>query len=145
MKPRVVALLALLACDFAAAQAYKWVDENGRTHFSDTPPPERKADKVKIRPQAPADPQAVARQPDWKTQLQESNMRNAQAQADQDAAERDRKLMERNCSAARSQLEAMQTSRVFRRDEKGEKHYLEDKDRPAAIAAAQEQVSKYCR
>ncbi len=36
-------LLSLLLCiaPVATAEVYQWVDENGKKHFSDTPPPDR--------------------------------------------------------------------------------------------------------
>jgi hypothetical protein len=38
---RITGFLFLLFCaSVLHAQMYKWVDENGKTHFSDTPPPE---------------------------------------------------------------------------------------------------------
>src|ERR1700752_4372386 len=44
MKPRRSALAALAAALAIAAQAqtnvYRWVDKEGKVHFSDTPPPE---------------------------------------------------------------------------------------------------------
>lgn len=139
-----VAVLAILAGDPAAAQAYKWVDENGRTHFSDTPPPDRKADKLAIKPPSAPDP-GVAGSRDWQTQLQESNVRRAQQQRQQEVEDRQRKAMEHNCSMARGDLNALQRGRVFRYDDNGEKQYLGDSDRPAAVAAAQKRVERYCR
>ncbi len=141
----LVAIAVLFACGAASGQAYKWVDENGRTHFSDTPPPDRRADRLTIRPQVPEDPQAAARQRGWQTQLQESNVRNAQQQAQQEAAERDRAMMERNCANARGELDVLQRGRVFRTGPNGERQYLEDKDRSAALAAAQDKAARYCR
>jgi len=35
----LIALLAVLAAASASAQQYRWVDENGRVHYTDTPPP----------------------------------------------------------------------------------------------------------
>jgi glutaredoxin len=35
----LLALAVLLAAQLAAAQQYRWVDENGRVHYTDTPPP----------------------------------------------------------------------------------------------------------
>ncbi|HET7362709.1 MAG TPA: glutaredoxin family protein [Burkholderiales bacterium] len=35
----LLAVTALLAAHLAVAQQYRWTDENGRVHYSDTPPP----------------------------------------------------------------------------------------------------------
>lgn len=39
MMRAIFALAAVLAAQLALAQQYRWVDENGRVHYSDTPPP----------------------------------------------------------------------------------------------------------
>lgn len=46
---KIVALCALLACIPADAQVYRWVDGNGRTQYSDKPPPGVKASPVESR------------------------------------------------------------------------------------------------
>ena len=38
-------LLSLFICKTATADFYKWVDENGNTQISDTPPPDNKSTK----------------------------------------------------------------------------------------------------
>ncbi|MDJ0710233.1 MAG: DUF4124 domain-containing protein [Woeseiaceae bacterium] len=49
MKLLVLTLAALLAIGTAAhAEVYKWVDEDGNVHFTDTPPPKQKTEEVKI-------------------------------------------------------------------------------------------------
>jgi glutaredoxin len=35
----IIAATLWLACSDAAGQAYRWVDENGRVHYTQTPPP----------------------------------------------------------------------------------------------------------
>src|ERR1700741_5188172 len=39
MKTTTLLLLSLLAASAAWAQQYRWVDEKGRVHYTDTPPP----------------------------------------------------------------------------------------------------------
>ena len=60
---RIIALLLVLACGQSFAQAYRWVDEDGVVHYSDTPQPgATEVDLGKYR--APASAQrAVPRQP----------------------------------------------------------------------------------
>jgi len=42
-------LIALSAAQLVAAQQYRWVDENGRVHYTDTPPPATAKDVQKKR------------------------------------------------------------------------------------------------
>jgi hypothetical protein len=47
----IIVLCAILAFSFrASSEIYKWVDEKGVVHFSDSPPPDREAEKLKERP-----------------------------------------------------------------------------------------------
>jgi hypothetical protein len=36
----ILLLAAALTCTTASAQMYKWVDKNGKTHYTDSPPPD---------------------------------------------------------------------------------------------------------
>ena len=45
----LLAIGAMLAVALATAQQYRWVDENGRVHYSDTPPPASAKDVQKKR------------------------------------------------------------------------------------------------
>jgi len=59
MKPRrAIPALLMLAMGMAGAQVYKWKDEKGVTHFSDTPPPAtaRQAAELKIHATGAAAP-----------------------------------------------------------------------------------------
>lgn len=40
--------LLLVGYSVANAEVYKWVDANGNTHYSDSPPPKQETEKVKI-------------------------------------------------------------------------------------------------
>jgi len=45
----LLAIAAMLAVPLATAQQYRWVDENGGVHYSDTPPPASAKDVQKKR------------------------------------------------------------------------------------------------
>lgn len=140
-------LCLLFAAGVAAAQAYKWTDENGKAHFSDTPPFDRKADKIVIKPLVPENPAAAAKSRDWKAQLEESGTRRLEAQQQKAAEEDNAKAAEYNCRMARNDLGVLNRQRpvVTGYGKDGQKQYLDDKDRPAALKAAQERAEKYCR
>ncbi|MGH6690409.1 MAG: DUF4124 domain-containing protein [Gammaproteobacteria bacterium] len=54
-------LLAVGACTLpAAAAVYKWTDADGRIHYSDSPPPDRKAAKVEIKVNSISGPAVVS-------------------------------------------------------------------------------------
>lgn len=46
MQKTVFLICCLLLCGQVSADVYKWVDENGKLRFSDTAPPEKKAENI---------------------------------------------------------------------------------------------------
>jgi hypothetical protein len=136
--------LAMLVPLAASAQVYKWVDEKGRTHYSETPPREgAKPDKVDIRPGSEAPPL------DWKQKELESRERrilkeqeeHRQKSADEKAA-RNRKS---TCLEARRHLARLQAQRpVYNLNSRGEKVYVEDKDRLGEIERLGNVVANHC-
>ena len=62
-------VLASYLCEISAAEMYRWVDENGETQITDSPPPHIKASgEVKIYRDNPQDSQIVETEPDVKKQ-----------------------------------------------------------------------------
>ena len=52
---RSVILLCLLSFTVGASELYKWVDENGVIHFTDTPPPDQQSIEVEVQEFYPED------------------------------------------------------------------------------------------
>lgn len=60
MKAHLVLFLILLSISSSHAQIYKWVDEKGRPHFSDKPPPNTQISNNTIQPTPKAEAEAEA-------------------------------------------------------------------------------------
>jgi hypothetical protein len=70
------------------------------------------------------------------------------AEAAEKKAAEDQKQAEearRNCTAAKSNLQSLENGRVATYDEKGEKTFLDDAQRAAAIERARKDVSQWCK
>lgn len=143
----LIALAVALAAAMPAHAIYKWVDEKGVTHFSEYPPPDgKKAQKIepKVTP-----PSSDARPTDWKQREQEQRKNRLEqdqkgdaekARAHNSAAER-----KNRCAYARRELHILEKQiPVYAVNEKGERVYLEDKDRPAEIAGWKRAIADYC-
>lgn len=138
------AALALLP----AHGIYKWVDEKGVTHFSENPPPDgRKATKVEPKV---APPSSDARpKEDWKQReldLRKQRIEREQKDERRKAVEHNRSADRKNrCAYAQRQLHVVSAQRpVYSVNEKGERVYLEDKDRAAEAAGWRQEVATYC-
>ena len=148
MTPRIL-LASLLALALpASADMYKWVDEKGVTHFSETPPPDgSKASKITVSPTPPSAP--VAPPVDYKTKELDARKAHVEkdAKAQQEAAEEAQKaaLKKGRCMEAQRMLQVLGMQRpIFTTNEKGEKVYVEDEARQAQTEKWQARAKEFC-
>jgi hypothetical protein len=137
-------MLLLAACAAAwtatpvAAVTYKWLDENGRVVYGDTPPPGVKAERINTA-LPPADPNAardLASQ-DAAIKKRQQDRADEEAKAEKDRA--DANLRRSQCQQALGQIRALrEESNDYRIDEKGEKVLLDAAARESAIAQNQQ-------
>ena len=152
MKQILMGGLLLLVAGTAAGQVMECFDAKGtKTIAQFCPPGTVKENKLMkgggTAPAAGASSAAPAksfaeRDADFKKRAlerQDAEKKDAKEQADA-------KESERGCLEARGQLRGLQEGqRISRNDPKtGERIVLEDKDRPAEIAAAQKSVDQWC-
>ncbi|MGH8686820.1 MAG: DUF4124 domain-containing protein [Burkholderiales bacterium] len=155
-------MLALAAP--ASAQLYKWVDKDGRTRYTDQPPPAGVASKTFGAPAQPAAPAADAaadaaadsaakaapaaeltpvqqEQAFRKRQLEEK-----QAEEKAEAAHKDAAIKQANCERARSALATYDSGqRVTRTGADGERYYIDDETRAKEASAAVQAVKDWCQ
>ncbi len=154
-----MALLLALASFSASAGLTKWVDSEGRVHYSDTPPPANvKSQSVRTSPaqgaaETPASgvsgasgvagPKSI-----YEMEADLKKERKAKEEAAQKAAKEQEQAAQKQqaCEQARSQLQTLQNApRVVEYNEKGERVYLDDASRQQRMDEAQGAVSKYCQ
>ena len=162
-----VACAALLAMSMLAnAEVYKWKDKNGAVRYSDTPPPSN----VKLEPMgrknvtkptgrealAPvpatvnttASPAAVKAATGKEGSEDAAKTRQAQAEADKKTKEDNEKIARakaENCKIAKSNLASYQQGgRLFKVDEKGERHYMDGNELKEGAAKSQQEVNESC-
>jgi len=151
-------VLLMIFSTSAVAEITRWVDESGRVHYSDGPPPVS-AQSKKLRSNASSDstskanetpaesatsaPKTVAERAAElrKAQLakQEAADKNAQKQAEADA-------QKVNCANAQQSLKALQDGiRLVEFDANGERSYIDDEQRQQRIAKTQEDITRLCK
>ena len=143
----VAAFAAMTTLPIGAQTMYKWVDEKGITHYTDAPPPDGKGQKIDIRPTPPSAPVAPPQSFQEKEQAQRGQqLQKDQAQKAVDAEQAKAKAYKRGrCIEARRQLGVLALQRpLFTFNDKGEKVYMEDKDRQAQVEKWQGQVDEFC-
>ncbi|TAN72328.1 MAG: DUF4124 domain-containing protein [Gallionella sp.] len=142
-------ILLMLSGANAFAGLNKWVDENGKVHYSDQPPPANvksetlRSTSAAASASAPAAPKTIAeREAELKKARQAKKEAAEKAAKEQAAAE----AIEANCAAARQNLRTFQSGiRMAEVDAKGERSYLSDEQRQQRIAKAQQDVGTFCK
>lgn len=144
---------------------WKWKDAKGQVHVSDLPPPPDVSDKdVLQRPAARAPqragaapvvsaPAAVApamapAKPKVDPELEARKKKAEQEQAKQEEAEAQKQAAARaeNCTRAKGNLTSLESGvRIARSNDKGEREFLDDKQRSDEIARARQVIASECR
>jgi hypothetical protein len=79
MKKGLLLLLCLLITPITQAGTYRWVDENGQTHFGDRPPVNAASDEVELKAPAPSsDADARARKERMNEFLEQTEQERAE-------------------------------------------------------------------
>lgn len=146
----IVSMLALATA--TQAEVARWVDAEGKVHYSDhPPPPTAKSQKTLGLKNSSLPPKADGKGAEKSLAEKELESRKRRAQTEETAAKQARdqeeaKSRKTNCEQARNQLRALQEGqRISKFDEKGERVFLEDSDRPKAIEEAKKSVDSWCK
>jgi hypothetical protein len=146
-------LMVLLALAPVLAQAqvvYKWVDENGRTQYSDHPPPQG-VKFEQIGGGAANAPPPPANAPAVNLSTQELEFRKRQIEAAEKAKKEDddekaAKAKQQNCELARSRLKTMEDGgRILKPNANGEREYMGDDEIETERVKAEKQVADICK
>lgn len=152
-------IFLLLFSTAAFGALTKWVDDKGKVHYSDQPPPANvKAEVLRSTPSpaAPAGitvpgnaeksaaaPKTIAeREAELKKEQQKKKESAEKAAREQEVVE----AKKANCLANQKNLRALQEGmRMVEIDEKGERSYIDDAERQRRIAKTQENINASCK
>lgn|SRR5665647_93654 len=164
---KVLLLLILMALPLMAhAQVYKWRDANGKTIYSDVPPPSNVKQELIIgnKPVAPAaapsvqpvtpavvagapaaasDPKKAAADKDAEARKRQVEAEAAKKKDEAKQAELEQR--QQNCLKAKTNLQNYKIGgRLSRANEKGEREYLSDAEIANGKEQAQKEVDEFC-
>ncbi len=135
--------------NISAQVIFKWVDDEGVTHFSEQPPFGVEAERTSIKLHQ-TNRQAL------QARIDTTAKRNAavatrekheqeQAAEDKVLAEKQQQLRTENCDKARTRLLTYNTARrLYRPLENGEREYLTDDELDSERMEAQELIDEWC-
>ena len=156
LKPLILITLGVLIglSSFASANMYKWTDDDGVVHYSQTPPMDREAELIRESStfreprstptqgeEATAAPETESEPADGATSAPEEEA--GPSEAERRAAERER---QEQCRIARQRItEIENNARVRTQDASGEYRFLTEEERQQRLKEAQDYVRKHCR
>ena len=148
-----IALIALLAPFAAHGQLLKCVSPDGRIEYAAECPPGAKEVQTGIRStrEGPSSSGASSSQQksiaEREAEFRKRRMESADAQKKEEAKAAELAQNRENCERARIYLKSLQEGqRISQIDPRtGERIYLEDPQRPAEIARAQQAVASNCK
>ena len=151
-------ILLMLASANTFAAISKWVDAQGRVHYSDQPPSrEAKAEKLHsasdtesaagisdvTATSAPAASKTIAEREAELKKAQQAKQAAADKAAQKQAAEN---ALKANCATAQENLITLQSGiRLVEVNANGERSYIDDTQRQQRIDKAQKDMSNYCK
>ena len=144
----VAATLTLAVSGTAiAGDIYKWVDEDGNVHYGDRPiaPQSERVDiesqattAASVEAQTSALTASIDRRAEARTAADEAAAAAAELRAE--AEQRAEK-----CAASRATMQRfVQSRRLYREDEAGERQYLDDTETQAARQRVEDAINEYC-
>lgn len=134
----------------SAGKLYRWIDEQGVVHFTDTPPPDAQATPLNRRPATGYSPERPddALQP-WQEREKAFQERREQIQSEREKArqeaERTRAVGEQ-CDRLARQIRALESGvRMSRPGEQGERVFMSDAERAAELERSRARQREHCR
>lgn len=144
---KLVTLIALLICGaHAHAAVYKWVDGDGRVHYSALPPGGVSYEKLATAPAPDQDPEAAMEALRAKVEAVEkgADAPEQSEQASKTAKSREQRRKE-NCERARANLEALESDKdILQADADGNKVVLNEQQRKVALDQTRKDLTYYC-
>lgn len=146
----ILAAIAAFALPVAQAQLYKYVDKNGKTVYTDQPPPDTKTETLNVPKAFPTPAPGVAggnkSAVERDKELEKGRQLALEKQKKADEAARQSKLAEEHCTQARTAYRQYSDGgRLSKYNEKGERVFLGDAEIEAERERARHEMEEACR
>lgn len=143
-----ITILLLIWIDPTLARTYRWVDENGVTIYSQSPPPSGKATIIKTPPPSSSSKpgETLEKLRARLNEVNESNKKKSEAKAKEKKAAEDTETNQRICESAKKHLAYLeQSGRIKKKMEDGNYKILAEEEKTAEMDKTREAISEYCK
>jgi len=146
-----VLILSVIFSQNGVAEVYKWVDENGKVHYSDKPV-DKKSEAVKMKKQPSELEMRQARERASsiiRHQQKVSEIVSEEARDKKQALykkEKDETDLKKACQAAKNEIINLGRGyRSYTTDEKGNRHFLSDQEKNDTIEELKKSIAENCK
>lgn len=143
-----ITILLLIWIEPTSARTYRWVDENGVTVYSQSPPPSGKATIIKTPPPSPSSKpgETLDKLKARLNELNESNRKKSEAKAKEKKAAEDAEKNQRICEDAKKHLAYLEgIGRLKKKMDDGNYKILAEEEKTAEMDKTRETISEYCK
>lgn len=143
----LVILIHIFALGISSAEIYKWVDENGVTQYTQTPPPKGDFKNIKAPPKPAIAPSEAKRQLQDKVDAYDERRTDA-AKSDEEADKlrADTAKRQADCAQSKKNLEYFQShSRIKYTGKDGNVTILPEEERQKKMATMRDNIKKLCQ
>lgn len=142
-------LLGLIAPIAAHAGVYKWVDENGKVHYGDSPQASQPSVEMRIDETAPApsfSDDVLSREEKRERLLQSMEEDRLEKQEKRDKQKAENEKNRQKCNRYRDRMRHYERANaLYKLDKDGNRVYISDGERARATKNLQANIKKYCR
>jgi hypothetical protein len=129
----------------AGAEMYKWVDQEGITHYTQSPPPGDIEAKT-LKPPPKIDTESararIEQQQEKAKKLREGRLEEAKIEAEEKKA---KAIEEENCKRAHQRMATFSRPRGLIQQEDGSRIRVDEEARQAGIRESQKMIEEYCK
>lgn len=143
-----VALAVTASGGAMASGIYKWTDDEGNVHYEDRPSGAQQEELMALsyrRTNPNAVQQRIQNQAEANTARQESRAAAAEEEKTAEAKAAEAAENQKKCESYRARLQTfLQSRRLYREDDNGERVYLDDEQRQEARQRVEELIAEDC-
>jgi hypothetical protein len=146
MKRLAILALGLALAPLAGAQLYKYTDKDGKTVYTDQPPPTADSKQIRVQPAAPAPsaPAKSALERDKEVQKARDADKDKSKKAEDEA--KNAAAKQANCNVAKQQYQHyLDGGKIYQYNAAGERELMSDDQIDSARARSKRELDEACK
>jgi len=132
----------------ATAEIYKWTDDNGKTHYSQVPPPGKiETEEIKGAPPPADDPDKITEQLQNEVDAMDETVTRQEGEASEKSLRKEiNAAYEKNCTTSKNNLAKLQEGGKRRyKTADGQVMHFSEEERQKRINEAKDQIDEFCK